>query len=122
MAQSKKTPETVAKILGMLEMGCTHRAAYGIARIGRETFYGWIRDDPEFAANVRQAEAQAEAAWLAKALEDKRNFVKLMTLRFRDDWGERLTLEHAGNITVTYTNDWRGETADAPSGAEDGKT
>jgi hypothetical protein len=108
MAHSKKTPRVVGVILAMLRTGCTHRAAYGMACISRETFYAWMRDDPIFSANVREAEAVAEAYWLQQAVAEGKNFTKLLSLRFRDDWGEQLKIEHAGGVQVAYVNNWRG--------------
>ena len=114
MATSKKTPAKVAIILAMLRTGCTHRAAYGLACISRDTFYEWMRSDPEFSAKVREAEAVAEADWLMRAVDEGKNFTKLLSMRFRDDWGERIAIEHTAGVTVEYTNDWRGKAAIAP--------
>jgi len=122
MAESKRTPMAEAVILAMLKRGCTHTAAYGMARIARSTFYEWLNEDPEFAASVKEAEALAEAEWLTAAVEqdkDGRNRLKLMTLRFRDDWGERIAIEHTGAVEVVYTNSWRSsDPAVPPPGTE----
>lgn len=104
----------------MLRTGCTHRAAYGLARISRDTFYEWMRTDPDFSAKVREAEAVAEADWLQRAVAEGKNFTKLLSMRFRDDWGERIEIEHTGGVEITYTNSWRaGAAADAPPWSAD---
>ena len=105
-------------MLEILREGCTHRAAYGAARITRETFYNYLRTKPDFLEDVRQAEAEAERKWLAQAVHQGRDMHKLLGLRFREDWGERIQLEPV-KVTVEYVNDWRGPAADAASGAED---
>ena len=47
--------------------------------------------------------------WL-RPLEDAKSpdRIKLLSMRFRDDWGEQLKIEHTGGVQVTYVNDWRG--------------
>ena len=123
MAVSKKTPAKVAIILAMLRTGCTHRAAYGLARISRDTFYDWMRTDETFSAKVREAEAVAEAEWLSRAVAEGKNYTKLLSMRFRDDWGEQIRVEHTGAVEVTYTNSWRtGAAADAPSWSDPSST
>lgn len=117
---SKLTAERRKVILDALLEGCTHRAAYGMARISAETFYRWLKEQPVFCEDVRAAEAWAESQWLEAAKADPKSRVKLLSLRFRDDWGERIQLEHMGGVSVTYTNDWRGAPADAPPGADGG--
>jgi hypothetical protein len=118
MAESKRTPRREAVILSMLRTGCTHRAAYGRACICKETFYEWMKD-PVFSNKVRQAESFAEEAWLKQAVDEGRNAPKLLSMRFRDDWGEQLKIEHSGGVQVSYVNDWRGPAPDASSGPAD---
>jgi len=77
--------------------------------------------NPEFGEAVRHAEAEAESDWLCAALKDAKppDRIKLMSLRYRQDWGEQLKIEHTGGVNITYVNDWRGPTTDAPPGATD---
>lgn len=118
MAESKRTPRREAVILSMLRTGCTHRAAYGRAGICKETFYEWMKD-ADFSNKVRRAESFAEEEWLKQAVAEGRNAPKLLSMRFRDDWGEQLRIEHTGGVSINYVNDWRGPATDAPSGAAD---
>lgn len=120
MAESKRTPYRVEIILSKLRLGNSRRAAYALARISGETFYAWMREDPEFADKVRLAEAQAESEWLALILADAKppDRIKMMEKRFREDWAERIEVEHRGGVSINYVNDWRGSSADAPSGTE----
>lgn len=53
-----------AAILASLRVGNTRRAACGIARIHHSTFYTWMHDEPDFAAEVAGAEAEAEAEYV----------------------------------------------------------
>jgi len=119
----KLTPQARELILEILREGCTHRAAYGAARIHRETFYNYLRTMPDFLEEVRQAEAEAERKWLAQAVHQGRDMHKLLGLRFREDWGERVQMEPV-KVQIEYVNDWRpgvDQAALPASGSEDGE-
>jgi len=105
----------------MLREGCTHRACYGAAHISAETFYSWLRSKPAFLEEVRAAEAEAERRWLLAAMAQAKaaDWTRLLGLRFRDDWGERLTIAHDIGVKVEYINDWRGAAANAAPGPAD---
>lgn len=113
----KLTPHNREVMLELLREGCTHRAAYGAARINRETFYNYLRTKPDFMEDVREAEAVAEHRLVQEARAQKSS-ARLLSLRFKEDWAERMTLEHEGRIQVEYVNDWR-SASDASSGAAD---
>jgi hypothetical protein len=59
MPQSKRTPETEAKVLAALRAGHSRRVAAGAAGIAQRTLEEWVTD-PEFDQRVFEAEAEAE--------------------------------------------------------------
>jgi hypothetical protein len=61
---SKKVPETVAAICAALRAGADRRSAAAFAKIHRDTFYAWLRDD-DFLTAVLRAEAGWEIAMVA---------------------------------------------------------
>lgn len=54
----KYCPEKVQEICGYLRQGKTQKDAAALAGIGEETFYGWLRDKPEFSEWVRIAQQE----------------------------------------------------------------
>lgn len=62
---TKRTPDAKKKILKAIKDGNTRAAAAGIGGIGQETFYSWMRENPEFRESIKKAEAEAEAAHVA---------------------------------------------------------
>lgn len=55
--KSKYTPERVEIITKAIADGKTYKEAYTMAGIGKDAFYDWINDKPEFAEAVKRAEA-----------------------------------------------------------------
>lgn len=69
MAKSKRTPETRERILMLLRAGNYHKEAFGAAGISADTFYAWLRDDPDFSDAVQKAEAESVAFHMAQILK-----------------------------------------------------
>ncbi len=57
---SKRTPQRVEAILGVLRSGGTVAAAAGAAEVSQATVYRWLRADARFCDAVKRAEAAAE--------------------------------------------------------------
>ncbi len=57
---SKRTPQRVEAILGVLRSGGTIAAAAGAAEVSQATVYRWLRADARFRDAVKRAEAGAE--------------------------------------------------------------
>jgi len=111
-AKSKRTPENMALIKEMLEEGCTHRACYGACRVTSQTWYTWIREDPSFSAFVREAEAVAERRIMNEVLAGGPPMAKvILSRRFRQDWAERLQVEHIGEQKLIIEVVERGPTS-----------
>src|SRR5688572_6680302 len=62
---SKATAPRVQAVLRALELGCTRRAAAGVADIHPSTLYEWLAKDPTFSDAVEKAEAKAEGTYIA---------------------------------------------------------
>ncbi|HKA54676.1 MAG TPA: hypothetical protein VKJ47_13540 [Candidatus Binatia bacterium] len=114
----KYTPERVARLLEGLKAGMTRMACCGAAHIDRETLTRWEKRYPSFAAQVRQAEAEAEARYsaiIAKAafgheVTIRREVTKPVVVKTVDANG--IKHEHLEHITeVTFETrretDWR---------------
>jgi len=64
-AFSKMSDQRVEAYLLCLEQGMTREAAAGAIGVHRNTPYGWMNHDPEFAKLVVAAEDKAEASFTA---------------------------------------------------------
>ena len=58
--------ETVKKVIEAIKSGCTDKEAFTSCGIGRETFYGWIREHVEFSDAVKEARREALENRVAK--------------------------------------------------------
>jgi hypothetical protein len=56
------TPELKAQFCTYLRLGCTRSRAAGMVRIGRKTVTRALRDDPDFARQVQDAQADGASA------------------------------------------------------------
>ena len=63
---TKKTPETIARLLDALQTGHTRRASCALANISDETLSNWQAEDLDFLEAVKTAEHLAEAARVAR--------------------------------------------------------
>lgn len=55
----------------MRAKGAKHRHCAGAAGVGRETLYGWLRENEQFRTAYARAEAQGVAGLLAEARESR---------------------------------------------------
>jgi hypothetical protein len=61
---TKRTPETLERLIKAIESGANYSLACHYARISYELFRLWARDDPDFLVAVREAEGRAALGWL----------------------------------------------------------
>src|SRR5262245_34329879 len=114
----KFTPERVARLIDGLRAGMTRTATCGAAGITLDTLNLWQKRYSAFSAQVRQAEAEAEARYtavLARAafgheVTIRREVTRPIVVRTVDENGRKH--EHLEQVTeVTYEtrreSDWR---------------
>jgi hypothetical protein len=100
----KLTDEAAKAILDAISMGATHTTACRAARIGKSTFYSWLKKGEDEASGlfrdfldaVRQVEAQRECEALAHISEaahhDWRAAAWYLARRYPERWGNRRRL------------------------------
>lgn len=98
---TKKTKDTIARIVQAIEMGATRRLASLYAGIDDSTLYDWQARFPDFSEQVKRAEAKAAIRWLAR-IEDAANqgswqaaAWKLERL-YKAEYGRHMTAQHSG--------------------------
>lgn len=100
---SKYTPERVAQILEYLRVGNTRGTAGQASGISKETFCQWLNTYPDFADQVKEAEAEAvtlhvgnianaaaKGTWQASAW--------ILERRHYQDWGKKDRIELVNNV------------------------
>ena len=97
-------PSTKAKLAAVLEglrTGLTRSQACDVLGLGRTTFYQAMEDDPEFAALVLQAEAEAVQHWTTciynAAPRHWQAAAWMLERRFPETYGPRASLELSGS-------------------------
>lgn len=98
---TKRTQETINKIIQAIEMGATKRLAALYAGISDSTFMDWQARFPDFSEAVKRAEAKAALRWLAK-IEQAANegswqaaAWKLERL-YKAEYGRQVNATHSG--------------------------
>jgi hypothetical protein len=91
-----RTPEVETKILDALRLGNLHRPTVcALVGIAPRTLRGWRKQDPEFNARLREAEAKGEArlASIASkgAAEDPRLALDVLKARYPEKWNRKHT-------------------------------
>ena len=90
-----KTPqqkaEATRKILAALRSGSTVEAACSFARTSRQTWYAWLKKDPDLRADYEEALAHSEISLVKVIKEDKswQSKAWLLERRFPDRWAKR---------------------------------
>lgn len=89
-AKSKYCPEIVERITAIIEAGNFAITAYTAVNISHETYYGWMKEKPEFAEAIAQAESKAEMTALAAVQSDPSWQSKAWYLerKFKDRWSK----------------------------------
>lgn len=92
---TKYNAERHERVLAALRVGCTRAVAASAAHVDVDTLGRWARRYPELAADIRQAEAQAErlhtvALMRASQQGDWRASLEWLKRRRQADWGDRV--------------------------------
>ena len=102
--KSKYTPELVKDIKKLLEQGHTDKTVYNYVGIHADTFYAWIRENPEFSAIITKAREKAKVFLQARVLkasdEDWRAASWLMEHRYPKEYAIKTQLEHTGSVDI----------------------
>lgn len=80
--KSKYTPERVEIITKAIADGKTYKDAYTAAGIGKDAFYEWINDKPEFAEAVKKAEAIYTEWYNTTLVQDCKRSLRELVLGF----------------------------------------
>lgn len=120
----ERTPQARAAILAALRLGVPMKLAASAGGYSESGFHTWLRSDPEFREQTKQARAQfvAEALQrIATAAEEPRNWTAaawMLERRFPDLFGRTVQkIEQKTTITgavahrleIVYVDDWRGK-------------
>ena len=101
---SKYTPEVVETIINSIRKGATHGLACQAAGIGEQTFYGWMKDFPEFSDRVKAVESEAAERWLAyiesSAPKEWQAAAWLLERRYHQAYSRR-TIDKAVQVQLT---------------------
>lgn len=105
--QTIRTPEKEAALLEALRERPVFAAACRKARIGKQAFYDWRRDDPEFDRRVVDArneglDALEDALATRGAKDDTTAAIFLLKSLRREIYGDKITHE----IALTATAEW----------------
>lgn len=95
-AKSKRTPEIRQALLEALEIGLADVHACACAGVGQPFFYLWIREDEQFAQDVKRARGACvrilQEQIASHAGEDWRAGAWLLARRFPGEYAERQIL------------------------------
>ena len=105
---SKLTPELTEKIVSLLAEGNYVETVCNYVGLSKETFYRWLKTNPEFSNAIKQALAKAEVEALRKLKKtpDKHawaNIAWFLERRFPDKWGKKDHLNLSGDVGVKIT-------------------
>ena len=101
--QTIRTPEKEKAILDALELHPSKSRACRSARIGRNAFYEWCKDDPEFAAKIEAAREKGidalEDALFKDAIEGHNTTAAIFMLKSwrRERYGDKSEVKHSGD-------------------------
>lgn len=80
--KSKYTPERVDIIRKAIAEGKTYKDAYTLAGIGKDAFYEWINNKPEFADIVKKAEQEYNEWYNTTLVQDCKRSLRDLVLGF----------------------------------------
>ena len=104
-----RTPEMRAALLRAFEMGAPRLTACAALGIGKTSLMEWMREDPEFAAEVRRCRQRGNldilANWFDTAKRDWRAGAALLALRDPEHFAanRRVEVTGAGGGPVQHT-------------------
>lgn len=107
--QTIRTPEKEKAILAALRERPVYASACRKARVSRAAFNDWKRDDPAFAARVKEASDEGldalEDALAGRGLKDDTTAaIFLLKSRRRDTYGDKIDHTHKG--LILFAADW----------------
>jgi hypothetical protein len=88
------------QLLTYIGLGVTVSLACEAVGISRECLYNWVREDEAFSDRYNQAVAQLQARWLKIAEGHPQAAVKLLSKRFRDEWGDHVAVGVTGDTKL----------------------
>ena len=105
-----RTPEKRKQVLDALELHPSKTRACRSARIGRQSFYDWVKDDPDFAADVQAAREKGidavEDALFKDAIEGHNTTAAIFMLKSwrRERYGDRqhVDLNASGSLSLDF--------------------
>lgn len=101
--ETVRTPEKERAVLDALELHPSKSRACRTARIGRATFYQWVRDDSDFAAKVEVAREKGidalEDALFKDAIDGHNTTAAIFMLKSwrRERYGDKAEVKHSGD-------------------------
>lgn len=109
MPETIRTAEKEEQILGALRERPIYAAACRKARVSRNAFHQWRRDDPAFAERVRVArqegfDALEDALGTRGLKDDTVAAIFLLKSHRRETYGEKIDHTHTG--TIIFSPDW----------------
>lgn len=114
--KSKYTPERVEIITKAIADGKTYKDAFTLAGIGKDAFYEWINNKPEFADAIKKAEAEYSEWYNSTIVQDAKRSLRELVLGF--DY-EEIKTESAtgkdGKTVITKTTKTRKHVAPSPT-------
>lgn len=80
--KSLYTPERVEIITKAIKAGRTYKDAFTAAGIGKDAFYAWLHDKPEFADAVKKAEQEYNEWYNTTLVQDCKRSLRDLVLGF----------------------------------------
>jgi len=118
MSRNKTPDERAAmsrKILAAVKTGATVEAACSFARTTKQSFYAWLKKDPELKADYEEALAHSEIFLLAEIRKDPswQSKAWILERRFPERWAKReqstAEISHRGVIHVPIAKGFTSE-------------
>lgn len=114
--KSMYTPERVEIITKAIKAGRTYKDAFTSAGIGKDAFYAWLHDKPEFADAVKNAEREYNEWYNTTLVQDCKRSLRDLVLGF--DYEEVKTEECTakdGKTKITKTTRTKKHVAPNPT-------
>lgn len=104
---TKLTPEVRAKIEEAAALDCSVEEIAYYADISRESFYRWLKEDPEFSDRIdklRQRPVLKARTEIVKGLDNDKHFaMTYLTKKRGHEFGDTVKHQHSGAIATDDT-------------------
>lgn len=122
---TKLTKELIENVYEGFSKGLSVQAVCALNHIGRATFYDWKKQGDqatsgllrEFSEKVDSGLAEAEKRWVESVEKEQGGSRWLLAHRLRQDWGEKIEVNHSG--AVEFVVSWDDSPADDDLSFED---